>query len=124
MTGAVTYEQVQWFLAEIVIVASILITIWKVVAGRMETINMKAQQGIEALEERAAKGSDDLSAFKLEVAQKYASQQHLKDTEERLVAAINTLETTISATQVTIAALPASIAALIKTTRTSTRSRS
>jgi uncharacterized membrane-anchored protein YhcB (DUF1043 family) len=114
MTGAVTYEQVQWFIAEVVIVASILIGIWKVVAGRMETINTKAQQGIEALEAECDKGRGELSAFKLEVAQKYASHQHLKDTEERLVTAINKLEATISS-------MPASIAALIKTGRASSR---
>jgi phage shock protein A len=118
MSGAVTYEQVQWFLAEIMIVASILIGIWKVVAGKIAEVEKTAEANAEALERAVAQGGADLSSFKLEVAQKYASQQHLKDTEERLVAAINKLETTISATQVTIAALPASIAALIKTTRT------
>lgn len=114
MTGAVTYEQVQWFIAEVVIVASILIGIWKVVAGRMETINANAQRGIEDVEHCIAKGAADLSDYKLEVAQKYASHQHLKDTEERLVAAINKLESTISA-------MPASIAALIKSGRASNR---
>jgi maltodextrin utilization protein YvdJ len=114
MTGAVTYEQVQWFIAEIVIVASILIGIWKVVAGRMEAIKVESKHSIEVIEQLADKVASDLSDFKLEVAQKYASQQHLKDTEERLVAAINKLEATI-------AAMPASIAALIKTGRAGSR---
>jgi hypothetical protein len=55
--------------------------------------------------------------FKLEVAQTYASQTHLKETEERLVSAINKLEATISA-------MPASIAALIKSGQRAVRSRS
>lgn len=114
MTGAVTYEQVQWFIAEIVIVASILIGIWKVVAGRIEAVEKRSVADAEILERAIAKGGADLSDFKLEVAQKYASQQHLKDTEERLVAAINKLEATI-------AAMPASIAALIRTGRSSSR---
>ena len=114
MTGAVTYEQVQWFIAEIVIVASILIGIWKVVAGRIQAIEQNCDAHVEKLEAEIAKNSTDLSDYKLEVAQKYASQQHLKDTEERLVAAINKLEAAI-------AAMPASIAALIKTGRSSTR---
>lgn len=124
MSGAVTYEQVQWFLAEIMIVASILIAIWKVVAGRMEAIEKASESRIAAVQEDVDKDATDLANFKLVVAQTYASQQHLKETEERLVAAINKLEGTIAATQATIASLPASIAALIKTTRTSTRSRS
>jgi hypothetical protein len=117
MTGAVTYEQVQWFLAEIVIVASILIGIWKVVAGRIQTIERNCDAHVEKMDEEIAKGHTDLSAFKLEVAQRYASLQHLKDTEDRLVAAINKLESTI-------AAMPASIAALINTGRSATRSKS
>lgn len=117
MTGAVTYEQVQWFIAEIVIVASILIGIWKVVAGKIADVEKTAEAAAAALEKEIAAATVDLSSFKLEVAQKYASQQHLKDTEERLVAAINKLESTI-------AAMPASIAALINTGRNATRSKS
>lgn len=114
MTGAVTYEQVQWFIAELFIVATFLIAIWKTVAGRITEVEKKAAAAVDKLEEDIAQGGADLSAFKLEVAQKYASQQHLKDTEERLVAAINKLEATI-------AAMPASIAALIKTGRSTSR---
>ncbi len=117
MTGAVTYEQVSWFFAEIVIVASFLITVAKVVWGRIEKVQTNAQASIEALEEDIAKNGADLSAYKLEVATKYASIEHLKETEERLVTAINKLE-------VSIAAMPASIAALIKTGRQATRRRS
>lgn len=117
MTGAVTYEQVSWFIAEIVIVASFLIGIGKVVWGRIEKVQTNAQASIEALEEDIAKSGQDLQSFRLEVATKYASIEHLKETEERLVSAINKLEATI-------AAMPASIAALIKTGSQSARRRS
>lgn len=117
MTGAVTYEQVSWFIAEIVIVASFLIGIWKVVIGRISAIEEKAQASVEAVEEDIAKTATSLSDFKLEVATKYASIEHLKETEERLVNAINKLEATV-------AQLPVTIAQLIKTGRQSTRNRS
>ena len=116
MTGAVTYEQVQWFVAELFIVATLLIAIWKPVAGRITEVEKKAAAAVDKLEEDIAQRGADLSAFKLEVAQKYASQQHLKDTEERLVSAINKLEATI-------AAMPASIAALIKSGQRATQRR-
>lgn len=87
--------------------------IWKIRANLDEKIDRR----VRAVEQELATQVDRVKAafqlhqqqhndFKLEVAQTYASQTHLKETEERLVSAINKLEATI-------AAMPASIAALI-----------
>jgi uncharacterized membrane-anchored protein YhcB (DUF1043 family) len=91
MTGAVTYEQVQWFMAEIVVVASLLIGIWKVVAGRMEGIRTEARASVEALEEELAKATSELGAFKLQVAQEYARTGYIKDVEVRLTESMGAL---------------------------------
>lgn len=97
MTGAVTYEQVQWFMAEIVVVASLLIGIWKVVAGRMEGIRSEARASIEALEEDLVKATGELAAFKLQVAQDYAKNGYIKDVEIRLTESIGSLTREIHA---------------------------
>jgi hypothetical protein len=87
--------------------------IWKIRAQLDEKIDRE----VDAVKATMAEHQQHHSDFKLEVAQTYASREHLKETEERLVTAITKLEATV-------AAMPASIAALIKTGRASQRSRS
>lgn len=98
--------------------------IWKIRAN----LDDKIDRRVRAVEQELATQVDRVKVafqqhqqqhndFKLEVAQTYASQQHLKETEERLVSAITKLEATISA-------MPASIAALIKSVPRVTRGRS
>lgn len=77
--------------------------IWRIRVQLDEKIDREVDSVKAALTAHQQQHND----FKLEVAQTYASQTHLKETEERLVSAINKLEAAI-------AAMPASIAALIK----------
>lgn len=117
MTGAVTYEHVQWFVGISVVVMTFVIGIARAIWSRIEKVQNEAKVRSDQVEDQVGNVRSELMTYKLEVAQKYASIEHLKETEERLVSAINKLE-------VTIAAMPASIAALIKTGRSSSRSRS
>jgi uncharacterized membrane-anchored protein YhcB (DUF1043 family) len=97
MTGAITYEQVQWFAAEIAVVASLLIGIWKIVAGRMEAIRIDAAKAVAALEEDLQAATGELSAFKLQVAQEYARTGYIRDVESRLTESMGKLTSEIHA---------------------------
>lgn len=108
--------------------------IWRIRVQLDEKIEAKAKAIDEKIEAKVAAVEQELATqvdrvkgafgahqqqhndFKLEVAQTYASQTHLRETEERLVSAINKLDATI-------AAMPASIVALIKSGQRAVRGR-
>lgn len=77
MTGAVTYEQLGWFIAQIVAIAGLVALVWGKVAAR-----------IAAAEERALAVSKELASYKLEVANDYARNGYIKDVEGRLIGQI------------------------------------
>lgn len=98
--------------------------IWRIRAQLDEKIDRRAHAVEQELATQVERVKTAFQAhqqqhndFKLEVAQTYASQVHLKETEERLVGAITKLEAKI-------AAMPASIVALIKSGQRAARNRS
>lgn len=105
-----TFEYVAALTAFAILVGG---AIWKIRAQLDDKIEAEADHWRQAMATHQQQHND----FKLEVAQRYASIQHLKDTEDRLVNAINKLEAVITN-------MPASIAALIKADRRVTRTRS
>ncbi len=82
MTGAITFE----FVIFIIVVGSALGGAWWFLYSAILTAKREAQRDIQQIRK-------DHADYKLLVAERYASQEHLKEVETRLVSAIDKLAT-------------------------------
>lgn len=78
MTGAITWEQVAFFVALFVGVVGFVSGVWWRVEGK-----------ITGAKERAEKVSNDLSAYKLHVAESYVTKSGMRELKDEILGAVS-----------------------------------
>ncbi|WP_342640954.1 hypothetical protein [Rhodoligotrophos ferricapiens] len=82
MTGAITWE----FVTAIGGVLGVLLGLWRYLEARIIRAELAAQEIRKDLEQRLALLNSTISAVQLMSAEKYASRDVVKETEERIVS--------------------------------------
>lgn len=78
MTGAITWEQVAFFLGLLVTVVGFVSGVWWRVEGK-----------ITGAKERAEKVSEDLSAYKLHVSETYSTKSGMREIKDEILGAVS-----------------------------------
>lgn len=81
MQGAITINDVSWFLAQLIAIATLAGLVWRPVNNRIALAEAKASKAIE-----------ELQTYKTFVAETYARNGYIKDVETRLMAKIETMD--------------------------------
>ncbi|MBC7148083.1 MAG: hypothetical protein H5U22_01785 [Rhizobium sp.] len=88
MTGAITWEQVAFFVGLSFTIIGAVAGVWWRVEGKITTAKKEATNRADEAKQSAARIADDLAAHKLHVAESYVTKSGLREIKEEILGAV------------------------------------